>query len=119
MVTTAKPACWPGITGQSLERTAHPVSLSLATVKIGCGVWTFFDVTEVKTVPYVPLSHPFIERLFGTVRRKYLDQAPFLSARDLDTNRPILAPQRPPSAKKLTLKCWIWANFRWIRKALS
>jgi len=22
------------------------------------------DVTEVKTVPYVPLSHPFVERLF-------------------------------------------------------
>ncbi len=49
------------------------------------------DVTEVKTVPYVPLSHPFIERLIGTVRRKYLDQVPFWSARDLDTNRPILA----------------------------
>ena len=25
-------------------------------------------VIEVKTVPYVPLSHPFIERLVGTVR---------------------------------------------------
>ena len=31
----------------------------------------FFDVTEVKTVPYVPLSHPFVERLIGTVRREY------------------------------------------------
>ena len=28
------------------------------------------DVTEVKTVPYVPLSHPFVERLIGTVRRE-------------------------------------------------
>jgi hypothetical protein len=27
------------------------------------------DVTEVKTVPYAPLSHPFVERLIGTVRR--------------------------------------------------
>ena len=26
------------------------------------------DVTEIKTVPYVPLSHPFVERLIGTVR---------------------------------------------------
>jgi hypothetical protein len=23
-------------------------------------------VTEIKTVPYVPLSHPFVERLIGT-----------------------------------------------------
>ena len=35
------------------------------------------DVTEVKTVPYIPLSHPFVERLIGTVRREYLDQVPF------------------------------------------
>ena len=32
------------------------------------------QVTEIKTVPYVPLSHPFVERLIGTVRRKYLDR---------------------------------------------
>jgi putative transposase len=41
------------------------------------------DVTEVKTVPYVPLSHPFVERLIGTDRREYLDQVLFWSARDL------------------------------------
>ena len=23
------------------------------------------EVTEIKTVPYVPLSHPFVERLIG------------------------------------------------------
>ncbi|MCH8099003.1 MAG: transposase [Proteobacteria bacterium] len=42
------------------------------------------DVIEVKTVPYVPLSHPFIERLIGTIRREYLDQVSFWSARDLE-----------------------------------
>ncbi len=42
------------------------------------------DVVEVKTVPYVPLSHPFVERLIGTIRREYLDQVPFWSARDLE-----------------------------------
>ncbi len=42
------------------------------------------DVTEVKTVPYVPLSHPFVERLIGTIRREYLDQVPFWSALDLE-----------------------------------
>jgi hypothetical protein len=30
------------------------------------------EVAEIKTVPYVPLSHPFVERLIGTVRREYL-----------------------------------------------
>ncbi len=39
---------------------------------------------EVKTVPYVPLSHPFVERLIGTIRREYLDQVPFWTARDLE-----------------------------------
>ncbi len=42
------------------------------------------EVMEVKTVPYVPLSHPFVERLIGTVRREYLDQVPFWGALDLD-----------------------------------
>lgn len=42
------------------------------------------DVAEVKTVPYVPLSHPFVERLVGTVRRELLDQIPFWNARDIE-----------------------------------
>ncbi|MFT4584837.1 MAG: putative transposase [Gammaproteobacteria bacterium] len=41
------------------------------------------DVAEIKTVPYVPLSHPFVERLIGTVRREFLDYVPFWGARDL------------------------------------
>jgi putative transposase len=28
---------------------------------------------KVKTLPYTPLSHPFVERLIGTIRRKFLD----------------------------------------------
>jgi putative transposase len=32
------------------------------------------DVAEVKTVPYVPLSHPFVERLIGTIRKEYPDR---------------------------------------------
>ncbi len=42
------------------------------------------DVTEIKTVPYVPLSHPFVERLVGTIRRELLDHTPFWHARDLE-----------------------------------
>ena len=42
-------------------------------------------VTEVKTVPYVPLSHPFVERVIGTIRREYLDRVLFWTAVDLES----------------------------------
>jgi hypothetical protein len=42
------------------------------------------DVKEIKTVPYVPLSHPFVERLIGTIRREFLDQTLFWAAADLE-----------------------------------
>jgi transposase InsO family protein len=42
------------------------------------------DVDEIKTVPYTPLSHPFIERLIGTIRREYLDHTFFWNAQDLE-----------------------------------
>ena len=38
----------------------------------------------MKTVPYLPISHPFVERLIGTIRREYLDFVPFWTARDLE-----------------------------------
>ena len=41
-------------------------------------------VTEVKSVPYVPLSHPFVERLIGTLRRECVDRTLFWSAPDLE-----------------------------------
>src|SRR5260221_5412553 len=43
------------------------------------------EVDEIKTVPYVPLSHPFVERLIGTVRREYLDRILFWTKADLET----------------------------------
>jgi hypothetical protein len=42
------------------------------------------EVTEIKTVPYVPLSHPFVERLIGTIRRKCLDRTLFWTSVDLE-----------------------------------
>ena len=42
------------------------------------------DVEEIKTVPYVPLSHPFVERLIGTVRREFLDHTLFWNVVDLE-----------------------------------
>jgi transposase InsO family protein len=42
------------------------------------------EVTEIKTAPYVPLSHPFIERLIGTIRREYLDHILSWTTADLE-----------------------------------
>jgi transposase InsO family protein len=41
------------------------------------------DIEELKSVPFAPRSHPFIERLIGTLRREYLDQTFFWNSRDL------------------------------------
>ena len=41
------------------------------------------EIDEIKSVPYVPVSHPFIERLIGTVRREYLDRVFFWNFVDL------------------------------------
>jgi putative transposase len=50
--------------------------------------WTanlrILEIDEIKTVPRVPLSHPFVERLIGTVRREFLDHVLFWNARDLE-----------------------------------
>ena len=42
------------------------------------------EVSEIKTVPGVPVSHPFIERLIGTARREYLDKILFWTRVDLE-----------------------------------
>ncbi len=38
----------------------------------------------VKTVPHIPLSHPFTERLADANRREYLDRTLFWNGRDLE-----------------------------------
>ena len=42
------------------------------------------EVVEIKTIPYVPLSHPFVERLVGTLRRECLDPTLFWTTADLE-----------------------------------
>jgi putative transposase len=42
------------------------------------------EIEEIKTVPHVPVSHPFVERLIGTVRRELLDRTFFWNALDLE-----------------------------------
>jgi transposase InsO family protein len=41
------------------------------------------EIEEIKSVPYAPVSHPFVERLIGTIRREYLDRVLFWNALDL------------------------------------
>ena len=43
------------------------------------------DIGEIKSVPYMPESHPFIERLFRSVRNELLDQTLFWNGNDLQT----------------------------------
>jgi hypothetical protein len=42
------------------------------------------EIDEIKTVPHAPLSHPFVERLIGTIRREFLDHVLFWNGRDLE-----------------------------------
>jgi len=42
------------------------------------------EVKEIKSLPHVPMSHPFIERLIGSLRRELLDQTLFWTATDLE-----------------------------------
>jgi len=41
------------------------------------------EIEEVKLVLYIPVSHPFIERLISTIRREYLDRVFFWNTVDL------------------------------------
>ena len=41
-------------------------------------------IEPIPTVPCVPVSHPFIERLIRTVRQEYLDQSFYWNAQDLE-----------------------------------
>ena len=44
------------------------------------------DIDEIKLVPHVPMSLPFVERLIGSVRRELLDHTLFWTATDLENN---------------------------------
>ncbi len=35
------------------------------------------DIQEIRSVPYLTLSHPFVQRLIGTIRRELLGQLLF------------------------------------------
>ena len=41
------------------------------------------EIKAINSVPYIPISHPYIERLIGTIRREYLDHL-FFRVREPD-----------------------------------
>ena len=41
------------------------------------------EIDEIKTLAFMPCSHPFVERLIGTIRREYLDHVLFWNRLDL------------------------------------
>ena len=42
------------------------------------------DINEIKTVPYLPVSHPFVERLIKSIRNELTEQIFFYHASDLE-----------------------------------
>ena len=64
------------IAGKSLPKHLFRFHRWLANLRV-------LDVDEIKSVPHVPVSHPFVERLIGTIRREYLDRVFFWNAVDL------------------------------------
>ncbi|MGB7904117.1 MAG: integrase core domain-containing protein [Steroidobacteraceae bacterium] len=65
-----------GIERASIHDPLFHFHRSLANLRIR-------EIEEVKSVPYAPVSHPFVERLIGTIRREYLDRVFFWNAVDL------------------------------------
>jgi len=43
------------------------------------------DIEEIRSVPFTPTSHPFVERATGTTRREFLDKTLFWNEVDLAT----------------------------------
>jgi putative transposase len=82
------------------------------------------SITEIKTVPYVPLSHPFVERLIGTIRRECLDRLLFWTATDLELKLSAFkqyynryrthaalegqTPVKTPESRGISLKSYRW-----------
>jgi putative transposase len=85
------------------------------------------EVMEIKTVPYVPLSHPFVERLIGTLRREYLDRTLFWTTVDLEAKLlefqvyynhyrvHIARAGRPPQENSERRWCVSFSSYAWQR----
>ena len=72
------------IHGQGLPRHLSTDPESLCEAHRWTANLRIVEIDEIKTVPHVPLSHPFVKRFIGTMRREFLDYVPFWNARDLE-----------------------------------
>jgi transposase InsO family protein len=76
-------ACSPNTTGRPPPKyvsTDHDPLFRFHRWRANLSV---LEIEEVKSVPYAPVSHPFVERLIGTIRRECLDRVFFWNAVDL------------------------------------
>src|SRR5262249_61508779 len=62
------------------------------------------QIHKIKTVPYVPLPHPFVERLIGTIRREHLDQNVILDGSRSGRKTPRLPGLFQQASRSLGLK---------------
>ena len=63
------------------------------------------EIEEIKSVPNAPVSHPFVERLIGTIRHELLDRAFFWNATDLARKLDEFRTYDNPSSHCLTSLC--------------
>ena len=82
------------------------------------------EIEEIKSIPHVPMSHPFVERLIGSIRRELLDHTLFWTATDLEnklseyqcyfnerrthSGRNGTTPVRPEHAKVIDINEYRW-----------
>jgi transposase InsO family protein len=82
------------------------------------------EIEEIKSLPHVPMSHPFVERLIGSIRRELLDHTLFWTATDLEnklreyqcyynedrthSGRDGTTPVSPESAKVININEYRW-----------
>jgi transposase InsO family protein len=87
---------------------------------------SILGISEIKTVPYTPWSHPFVERLIGTIRCECLDQLLFWTATDLEIKLTAFrdyynrhrshaglkgaTPIETPESKGAGLNCYRWQS---------
>jgi putative transposase len=59
------------------------------------------EIDEINTVPHVPVSRPFVERLIGTVRRELLERMFFWNALDLERKLLAFGHSQPQSCSSV------------------
>jgi len=64
------------VSGQAASATAVRFLRWLANFRV-------LEIDRIEAIPYLPVSHPSIERLIGAVRREHLDRVFFLNWVDL------------------------------------